>query len=149
MRSSSLEKKLTNGERLFLKYGISGIRGEVERGFPTVREKGLPTLCAGIKDGLSFNDASVQSLVSIMSSAEDSNVIIRSNLDFLHREVQVKAKEIIKLGGMYTLKGRRKINTLDRYLIEKGVNPGGSADLLAITITLYYLSLLPVPEILK
>ena len=149
LRSSSLEKKLTNGERLFLKYGISGIRGEAERGFPTVREKGLPTLRAGLKDGLSFNDASVQSLISIMSSAEDTNVILRSNLDFLHREVQAKAKEIIELGGMYNLKGRRKINTLDRYLIKKGVNPGGSADLLAITITLYYFSLLPVPEILK
>jgi len=149
LRSSSLEKKLTNGERLFLKYGISGIRGEAERGFPTVREKGLPALRAGLKDGLSFNDASVQSLISIMTNAEDTNVIIRSNLDFLHKEVQARAKEIIELGGMYTLKGRRKINTLDRYLIKKGVNPGGSADLLAITITLYYFSLLSVPQILK
>jgi len=146
---SSLRKKLTNGERLFLKYGISGIRGEAERGFPTVREKGLPALRAGLKDGLSFNDASVQSLISIMTIAEDTNVIIRSNLSFLHKEVQTRAKEIIELGGMYNLKGRRKINTLDRYLIKKGVNPGGSADLLAITITLYYFSLLPVPEILK
>jgi len=140
------EGKLTHGEKLFLKYGVTGIRGEVERGFPTVREKGLPTLQVGLKDGLSFNDASVQSLIHIMTVAEDTNVIYRSNLDFLKNYVQEKAREIIDLGGMYTSKGRKSIQDLDKYFIKKGINPGGSADLLAVTIALHYLLELSISE---
>lgn len=140
------ESNLTNGEKLFLMYGITGIRGETERGFPTVRKKGLPALQAGLKDGLSFNDASIQSLIHIMTIAEDTNVISRSNLDFLKNNVQAKAMQIVDLGGMYTSRGRKSIQDLDKYFIKKKINPGGSADLLAVTITLYYLSLLSASE---
>ena len=142
LNQHSKDKKLTHGEILFLKYGITGVRGEVERGFPTVRENGLPALQKGLKEGLSFNDASAQALLNIMTISEDTNVIFRSNLDFLKEEVQLKAKKIIDMGGMYTDRGRKNIHDLDRYFIEKGINPGGSADLLAVTITLHFLSLL-------
>jgi triphosphoribosyl-dephospho-CoA synthase CitG len=135
-------ERLTHGEILFLKYGITGVRGEVERGFPTVREKGLPALRKGLKEGLSFNDASVQALLNIMTISEDTNVIFRSDLEFLKEKVQLKAKKIIDMGGMYTDKGRKNIHDLDQFFIEKGINPGGSADLLAVTITLQFLSLL-------
>ena len=35
---------LTNGEILYQKYGLKGIRREVESGFPTVRNYSLPML---------------------------------------------------------------------------------------------------------
>jgi len=136
-------KILTNGERLFLDEGISGIRGEAEKGFPTVRKVGLPVLQKGLKKGLSLNDACVQALISIMTITQDTNVISRSNLNFLKNKVQRKAKEILEIGGIYTEAGRKAIHDLDKLFIEKGINPGGSADLLAATITLHYLSLLP------
>jgi len=146
LHHSPKEGNLTNGEKLFLMYGITGIRGETERGFPTVREKGLPALQTGLKNGLSFNDASIQSLIHIMTIAEDTNVISRSNLDFLKNNVQEKAREIVDIGGMYTPGGKKSIQDLDKYFIKKRINPGGSADLLAVTITLHYLSLLSTSE---
>ena len=33
------KKELTNGERMYLQYGITGIRGEAEKGYPVVFEK--------------------------------------------------------------------------------------------------------------
>jgi len=140
------KNNLSNGEKLFLKYGITGIRGEVEKGLPTVRKMGLPALREGLKNGLNFNDASVQSLIHIMSIAEDTNVLSRSSMDFLKLNVQKKAREIIRCGGMYTAEGRKNIHDLDEYFIQKGINPGGSADLLAITITLFFLSLMSASE---
>jgi triphosphoribosyl-dephospho-CoA synthase len=35
---------LSNGEKLYWKYGLKGIRGEVENGFATVRSGSLPLL---------------------------------------------------------------------------------------------------------
>jgi triphosphoribosyl-dephospho-CoA synthetase len=36
------KKSLSKGENTFVKHGITGIRGEVEKGLPTVMELGLP-----------------------------------------------------------------------------------------------------------
>jgi len=133
-------RKLTTGERLFLKYGITGVRGEVEEGLPAVRESGLPALQTALKQGLSLNDALVQALISIIAVLEDTNVIARSSPEILSRIVHPMANKAVQLGGMSTTAGRKKIIAMDRYFIKNNINPGGSADLLAVTATLYYLS---------
>jgi len=133
-------RKLTTGERLFLKYGITGVRGEVEEGLPTVRESGLPALQTALKQGLSLNDALVQALISIIAVLEDTNVIARSSPEILSRIVHPMANKAVQLGGMSTTAGRKEIIAMDRYFIKNNINPGGSADLLAVTATLYYLS---------
>ena len=38
------KKSLTNGEKLFLKFGFTGIRGEAEKGYPILQDYAMPLL---------------------------------------------------------------------------------------------------------
>ena len=129
---------MTAGEKLYYKYGITGIRGEVENGFPSVVNHGLPALEDAFNKGATINDALVNALISLMTVVEDSNVIWRTDYDTL-LEVQRIAKNILSLGSVFTEKGRMAIAETERYFLQRRISPGGSADLLSVTITLYLL----------
>ena len=129
---------MTAGEKLYYKYGITGIRGEVENGFPSVVNYGLPALEDAFDKGATINDALVHALISLMTVVEDSNVIWRTDYDTL-LEVQRIAKNILSLGSVFTEKGRIAIAETERYFLQRRISPGGSADLLSVTITLYLL----------
>lgn len=137
---ASLDKardaNLTAGERMYLDYGITGIRGEVEKGFPTVMKYGLPNLSKGLEKGLSLNQAFIDTLLYIMSYAEDTNVLWRGGIKSL--EIMRKlAREAISLGGIGTVEGRVCIDNMNKEFINRNISPGGSADLLATTIMFY------------
>lgn len=129
---------MTAGEKLYYKYGITGIRGEVENGFPSVVNYGLPALEDAFDKGATINDALVHALISLMTVVEDSNVIWRTDYETL-LEVQRIAKDILNLGSVFTEKGRMAIAETERYFLQRRISPGGSADLLSVTITLYLL----------
>ncbi|MCS7232755.1 MAG: triphosphoribosyl-dephospho-CoA synthase [Synergistetes bacterium] len=133
-----LKKSLTRGESLYIKYGIKGIRGEVEKGLPTVINYGLPALIEAKKAGLNDNDAIVHTLLAIMQVAEDTNVIGRFSLEALE-EVRGKAKNVMSMGGMLTEEGRKAIFEMDEDFKRRGISPGGSADLAAATFFIYLL----------
>lgn len=129
---------MTAGEKLYYKYGITGIRGEVENGFPSVINHGLPALADAFNKGATLNDALVHALIALMTVVEDSNVIWRTDYETL-LEVQRIAKDILNLGSVFTEKGRMAIAETERYFLQRRISPGGSADLLSVTITLYLL----------
>lgn len=129
---------MTAGEKLYYKYGITGIRGEVENGFPSVVNYGLPALEDAFNKGATINDALVHALIALMTVVEDSNVIWRTDYETL-LEVQRIAKDILNLGSVFTEKGRMAIAETERYFLQRRISPGGSADLLSVTITLYLL----------
>lgn len=124
-------KEISHGEKLFLKYNVDGIRGEVERGIPLVFDYSLGIFKEN--KHLKFNDRLIHTLLCIMMHCEDSNILHRQSMDIL-KKVQEKATEIINLGGMATKIGQAKIENLDREFIKGNISPGGSADLLAVTM---------------
>ncbi len=130
------ESVLTNGERLFLHYKIEGIRGEVERGLPTVFDFSLGFYKAN--QGLSQNNKLVQTLLAIMQFCEDTNILHRHSLETL-KEVQETAKQILSIGGVTTPQGLRAIEEMNRDFSNRKISPGGSADLLGVTVFLQLL----------
>lgn len=132
------DRKLTAGERFYLEYGITGVRGELEEGLPAVVNAGLPYLQAGIDGGLHLNDALVHALLAIMAYTDDTTILNRHGINKL-AEVKRTASEILQLGGMLTDIGRKRIQELDQEYSATRISPGGAADLLAVTYFLYSL----------
>ena len=130
------EQPVTAGERLYLEYRTTGIRGEAERGLPAVLQQGLPALRQSLAHGLSLNDALVHTLIHLMAVVEDTTVLHRHNPAAL-LEVQAQARIILGLGGMFTPKGIAAVEQLDIEFIRRWISPGGCADLLAAVYFLH------------
>jgi len=138
LREAPPERPLTAGERLYLRYGVTGIRGEAERGFPTVVNRALPFLRNAAREGRSPGDAGADTLLLIMRHSDDTNVLHRSGMDgrLLMRET---AADILAAGGTHSERGRALMTGAMRLFVERNISPGGSADLLAVTFFLHFL----------
>jgi len=133
------EKIQTTGEKLFKENGVTGIRGEAEAGFPSVIGVSLPYLK---KSKGEWNLRLIDTLLQLMLVVEDSNIIGRHNRETLDI-VQNQTKEVLLSGGASDHRGMEILKQLDLYFIDKNISPGGSADLLAVTIFLYNIEKLP------
>lgn len=134
LQSLQSKNQLSHGEKLFLKYKIKGVRGQVEDGLPIVFDYSLP-LYKSVSN-LNKNDRLIHTLIGIMQYNEDTNIIHRHSIEIL-KEVQDKSLQAIKLGGMTTKEGRQTIAKMDAEFNHKLISPGGSADLLSVTVFLY------------
>ncbi|MGL6314212.1 triphosphoribosyl-dephospho-CoA synthase CitG [Vibrio sp. WXL103] len=130
----------TAGERLFQRYGLTGIRGEAALGYPTIFEYGLPIYEHCITRSFSEEQAMSKTLLSIMANNSDTNLVSRGGIAGL-RFVQAESKRLlgrVKFDGLYV---RKYIVDFDKALVERNLSPGGSADLLAATWLLAQLNL--------
>ena len=129
------ENAKTPGEQLYALHGITGIRGQAEKGFPAVREVGLPILNQGLKDGLSLNHAGAAALLHLLTVTEDTNIIHRTDVTTLDA-VQAEIKVLLKSEPYPDLD---RIEALDDDFIRRNISPGGTADLLAACFFLLFL----------
>jgi len=68
-----------------------------------------------------------------MTACEDSNIISRHEPETLF-EVQAMAKQFVESGGMHQKRSKDKVEEMDLLFTQRNISPGGSADLLAVTI---------------
>jgi triphosphoribosyl-dephospho-CoA synthase len=136
LKSISSENNLSNGERLYLDYGLTGIRGEIEKGLPSILKVGLPLYEEAINLELSQNEALSHSLIGLMSVVEDTTVVNRCGIEGLNIMRQMSGRAL-ELGGMKTLQGKEYIKQMERIFEGKNISPGGAADLLAVTFMIH------------
>jgi triphosphoribosyl-dephospho-CoA synthase len=123
-------KAKTYGEKLYVSHGIKGIRGEVESGYQTVLSTSVPVFRT---QSLNHNDLCLQMLFALMTKCEDSNILARHDMDKL-RQVRMRAAGFLAAGGMRQPNAMSQVRDLDRLFIKERISPGGSADLLAVSI---------------
>ena len=132
----TIETAKTAGEKLYAQYGITGVRGQAEAGFPAVKNVGLPILKKALEQGSSLNDAGSVALLHLLSATDDTNLISRSD-----RETQLAVRsQVAALLEKDPFPAKQTIEALDREFTQNNLSPGGSADLLALTYFLYFLT---------
>lgn len=117
------------GSRMYLKYGIKGIRGEAASGFLSVANIGLPIYKSKLDEGLNSNDAGAVTLIHLISSVKDTNLYNRGGSEGSRYAVN-RAKQLLIESNTPT---KEQIEQLDNDFIERNLSPGGCADLLAVT----------------
>ena len=132
------ENAKTAGQRIYLKYNLKGIRGEVEAGFPAVRDHGLPALERLLAEGYSEDEAGAFTLIAILAHSTDTNLIARSDR---------KTQQLCSSFAQIFLKKQPSTELLkkaDDAFIEKNLSPGGSADLLAVSWMMHFVTKEPL-----
>lgn len=128
------ENAVTAGQKLYVQYGITGIRGQVEAGLPVVLHHGLPVLENGLKLGYDINRAGCAALLEILVHSTDTNMIARSS-----RERQLAwVAHVKELLAQTPYPDEEALVELDDQFIAENLSPGGSADLLALTYLLHF-----------
>ena len=133
----TLSTARTHGEKLYAHYGITGIRGEAAKGFPHVLKYGFPAFQKALETLSSLNKAGLIALLYYIGNVEDTNLIIRSDYETAAR-IQHTLSAFFKTAEYE--EQLKILPALDTFFVSRNISPGGSADMLALTYFLWFLS---------
>ncbi|MGV6846001.1 MAG: triphosphoribosyl-dephospho-CoA synthase [Lutibacter sp.] len=132
----SNNKSNSHGEITYQKFGLkgAGARYQAENGFPVIFEKALPFLNNNLnneilQDKEALNGILKKTLLLIIANVNDSNVLYRNSSE----------AENLKKKAYLTFQNKMDYKELCEFCKEKNLSPGGSADLLALSIFLYFI----------
>ena len=112
-----------------------GIAREYATSFEATFRTGVPALDRARRDGLSWEDAVVETFLTLLAAAPDTHVARRGGAA-LASAVSLRAHTVLAAGGVRSVAGRRVIDEMDLWLRDprNTANPGTTADLTAAAI---------------
>lgn len=132
------EEKITSGEWIFLDVGITGIRGEAEKGFPNA-EAAYQVIKKALDSGINIERGMIMGLLFLMTRVDDTNILARHGSEVL-TWVRQEANNLVLSEDAYSDEWLERVRDLDNEFIDQNISPGGCADLLAVALMLYYLT---------
>lgn len=131
------KRNLTYGEKLFLQYGLKGLRGEASQGYPSLTQKALPFFRNELLKKQDIQISQLKLLLYLMTFIEDSNIIHRGGIKSW-KKVQQEAQTLLEKDlPPYQLK--EQLNSYNQILTDRHLSPGGAADLLSLTLYFAFL----------
>lgn len=142
----------SHGAGAMRRFGVGGARGEAAAGFPSVLEVGLPALREGrrLAGGPMLQDvvpvqsarvrqveeaARVHAFFALLAHLDDTNLLHRGGAEGL-AFAQASARAFLNAGGVGAPDWRKRAVATHRAFVACRLSPGGSADLLAVTLFL-------------
>ena len=129
------EPTLTLLEVMQLAAGRDGIAREYATAFEVTFGTGAPALARARRDGLCWDDAVVETFLTLLAAHPDTHVARRGG-DALAEEASRLAGAALAAGGVRSADGRHAIDEMDHALRDARHlgNPGTTADLTAASI---------------
>jgi triphosphoribosyl-dephospho-CoA synthase len=95
----------------------------------------VPALESARRDGLSWDDAVVETFLTVLASRPDTHIARRGGPE-LARQVTDRARRVVATGGVRSAAGRQAVERFDEALRDDQhkANPGTTADLTAAAI---------------
>lgn len=136
------DAELSHGLAVARRYGVGGARREAAAGFPAAIAVGLPAYRAALLATGGGELAATQTLFALIAELEDTNLLWRAGpagLDHARR----RAAAFLAEGGVLAADWRQRAAAIEDDFSARRLSPGGSADLLGVTLFLAELEGLP------
>ena len=129
------EPTMTLVEVMRLAAERDGLAREYATAFEVTFASGAPALARARRDGLTWDDAVVETFLTLVAAFPDTHVRRRAGADAA-RMVSERADAALAAGGVRSEEGRRAIAAMDAALRDarNSANPGTAADLTAAAI---------------
>ncbi|CAK1222174.1 triphosphoribosyl-dephospho-CoA synthase CitG [Fructobacillus evanidus] len=131
------QQEETAGHYQYRTYQLTGVRGEVAAGLPSLAQVGLPTFRD--RPG-SVTNRFLDTLMALAGAIQDSTLIKRAQTPAIVQQMQDWVAEFFALGGAETVAGQEYLTALNQTMIEQNLSIGGAADYLILTIFISRLS---------
>lgn len=129
------EPTATLREVMSLAAGRDAIAREYASAFATTFDRGAPALRRARRDGLAWDDATVETFLTLLAGSPDTLIARKRGIEAAH-DVSRQATHVLEAGGIRSAAGRRETEAFDLSLRDphNAMNPGTTADLTAAAL---------------
>jgi triphosphoribosyl-dephospho-CoA synthase len=126
---------VSHGLHVARRYGAGGARLEAASGFPAALAVGLPAYQTTLGQTGDIVRSEVQALFALIATLEDTNVLWRGGAEGL-AHARASAAAFLAAGGVLADDWRDRAGAIEADFNARQLSPGGSADLLGVTLFL-------------
>lgn len=100
-----------------------------------------PSLSKHLDQDADSSSATIQTFLEVLATVPDTFIARKTNIN-MAREVSLRAKEVVELGGIVTAAGKKALEKFDKELREQSnlLNPGTTADIIAAALAVKLLA---------
>lgn len=135
LRSATAAGDGSHGRQMAARHGLAGARGQAARGFPVLRQQGLPVYRQVQAQTGDARRAALAALLAMMAVLDDSNLAWRGGVPGL-RFAQATAAALVSPDTLFAPDWDARVREAHRQFVARRLSPGGSADLLALLLLL-------------
>ncbi|MGA3192965.1 MAG: triphosphoribosyl-dephospho-CoA synthase [Candidatus Bathyarchaeia archaeon] len=117
------------------------ICSEWTKNYPVTFDLAYPSLADRLRNSSDPSLAIVQTFLQVLAEVPDTFIARKTSIEKA-RQISLKAREVIELGGVETSSGRKSLDKLDGELKKSSnlLNPGTTADIIGAALALCILA---------
>jgi len=136
-----IDEKISLYEVFKIAEKYDTICSEWVNNYPVTFDLAYPSLAKRLQHDGDPSDAIVQTFLEVLAEVPDTFIARKTGIE-KSREISLKARHILNLGGIETAVGKKSLSKFDLELRKSSnlLNPGTTADILAAALALCVLS---------